>query len=75
MSSAIFLYPLKTSGKPRFSDIFRGYENMKLAITGFKEQLLEVLFIYLFIYLVSYLFIHLFIYLLIYVRFELYTAY
>ena len=34
-----FLYPLKTSGKRRFSDVFRGYKNVTLDINGFKGLL------------------------------------
>ena len=33
-----FLYPLKTSGKRRFSDVFRGYKNVTLDINGLMEN-------------------------------------
>ena len=42
MSSVKFLYPLKTSEKRRFFDIFRGYKNVTLDINGLKEHPLEV---------------------------------
>ena len=34
MSSVTFLYPLKTSEKRRFSDVFRGFKNVTLDING-----------------------------------------
>ena len=34
-----FLYPLKTSGNPRFSDIFRGYRNVTLGEYGLNALL------------------------------------
>ena len=42
MSSVTFLYPLKTSQKGRFSDVFREYKNEALDIDGLKEHPLEV---------------------------------
>ena len=42
MSNVKFLYPLKTSEKRRFSDVFRGYKNVTLDINGLKEQPLDV---------------------------------
>ena len=42
MSSVTFLYPLKTSEKHGFSDVFWGYKNVKLDINGLKDQPLEV---------------------------------
>ena len=44
MSSVTFLYPLKISEKHRFSDVFRGYKNVKLDINRLMEQPLEVFF-------------------------------
>ena len=32
-----FLYPLKTSKKPGFSDVFRGYRNVTLGEYGLRE--------------------------------------
>ena len=29
-----YIYPLKTSEKPTFSDVFRGYKNVTLDING-----------------------------------------
>ena len=37
MSSVTFLYPLKTSEKLRFSDVFRGYKTVALDINGLKR--------------------------------------
>ena len=37
MFSVTFLYPLKTSEKHRFSDVFRGYKNLTLDINGLIE--------------------------------------
>ena len=42
MSNVKFLYPLKTSEKRRFSDVFRGYKNVARDIKGLKEQPLDV---------------------------------
>ena len=36
-----FLYPLKTSKKPGFSDVFRGYRNVTLGEYGLKGLLLR----------------------------------
>ena len=44
MSSVTFLYPLKTSEKRRFSDVFRGYQNETLDINGLRKDI--VLFIF-----------------------------
>ena len=33
-SNVTFLYPLKTSENPRFSEVFRGYKNVTLAEYG-----------------------------------------
>ena len=44
MFSVTFLYPLKTSEKRRFSDVFRGYQNETLDINGLRKDI--VLFIF-----------------------------
>ena len=38
MFSVTFLYPLKTSEKRRFSDVFRGYKNVTLDINGLRTK-------------------------------------
>ena len=38
ISSVTFIYPLKTSEKGRFSDVFRGYKNVTLDINGLMEN-------------------------------------
>ena len=39
-----FLYPLKTSENPRFSDVFRGYRNVTLGEYGLIRLILEAKF-------------------------------
>ena len=38
MSSVTFLYPLKTSEKRMFSDVFGRYKNVTLDINGLKNK-------------------------------------
>ena len=41
MSSVTFLYPMKTSEKQRFSNVFMGYTNVTLAFVDMKIKKIE----------------------------------
>ena len=38
-ATGLFLFPLKTSGNQRFSDVFRGYKKRSVALNGLRSKI------------------------------------